>query len=92
VYYPSLSFRGWGTSNRNTGKGDPALAAALTVTLLATGFLGGYITFSTYALGGVLLYRDGLPRLALLNLLGSVAVGLLAAAAGAGIARLLAGA
>jgi len=58
---------------------DVALPAAL----LETGFLGGYTTFSTYALEGVLLYADGRRRLAALNLLGSVAVGLLAAALGA---------
>jgi len=58
---------------------DVALPAAL----LETGFLGGYTTFSTYALEGVLLYADGRRRLAALNLLGSVAVGLLAVALGA---------
>ncbi len=62
----------------------------LLTALLATGFLAGYTTFSTYALEGVLLYGDGSHRLALMTLFGSVVAGLLAAAAGAGVAHLLA--
>jgi fluoride exporter len=62
---------------------------ALPTALLSTGFLGGYTTFSTYGLEGVLLFNDGSRRLALATLLGSVAAGLCAALLGAGLAQVL---
>ncbi|MDB5074754.1 MAG: camphor resistance protein CrcB [Chloroflexi bacterium] len=62
---------------------------SLPTALLATGFLGGYTTFSTFALEGVLLFEDGRRWLAAANLLGSIAAGLIAAAAGAGLGQLL---
>jgi CrcB protein len=61
---------------------------AVLTALLATGFLGGYTTFSTYALESVLLCTDGSRRVAPTNLLGSVVAGLCAAAAGAAVAHL----
>lgn len=51
-------------------------------TILATGFLGGYTTFSTMSWEGVQLARGGSTPLSLLYLGGSVLLGLLAAALG----------
>lgn len=62
---------------------------ALPTALLATGFLGGYTTFSTFALEGVVLFSDESERYAFLSLVATVAVGLCAAAVGAGVAGLV---
>lgn len=51
-------------------------------TILATGFLGGYTTFSTMSWEGVQLARGGSTPLSFLYLGGSVLLGLLAAALG----------
>ena len=50
--------------------------------ILATGFLGGYTTFSTMNWEGVQLARGGSSRLSVLYFSGSFALGLLAASLG----------
>ncbi|RAQ97832.1 fluoride efflux transporter CrcB [Thermogemmatispora tikiterensis] len=57
--------------------------------VLATGFLGGYTTFSTMSWEGVELLRGGSSWLGLLYLIGSVLLGLLAAALGLALGRWL---
>ena len=47
--------------------------------LLAVGFLGSYTTFSTLTVGSIRFMVDGDPVRAGLNVLGSVAIGLVAA-------------
>jgi CrcB protein len=59
-------------------------------TFLAVGVLGGYTTFSSFALESLNLLRDGAPLTALGYSLGSVVLGVLAAYAGLVVARLLA--
>jgi CrcB protein len=51
-------------------------------TVLATGFLGGYTTFSTMSWEGVQLVRGGSTSLGFLYLGGTVVLGLFAAALG----------
>ena len=50
--------------------------------LLATGFLGGFTTFSTFARDTHNLWTTGLTQLAFLQILLSIALGLLAVIAG----------
>ena len=50
--------------------------------LLGTGFLGGYTTFSTLSYDSQSLFRGGQTRAAWLNTLGSLALGVIAAALG----------
>jgi CrcB protein len=58
------------------------LISATVQTILATGFLGGYTTFSTMSWEGVQLARGGSTRGSLLYFGGNLVPGLLAAALG----------
>ncbi|MDQ1747858.1 MAG: fluoride exporter [Frankiaceae bacterium] len=58
------------------------------VAVLGAGFAGGYTTLSTWAWETLELGREGELRRAVANVLGSLAAGLLAAAAGLGLALL----
>jgi fluoride exporter len=55
-------------------------------TVIGTGFLGGYTTFSTLMFESVRLFEDGSRYESLLNVLGSLAAGLAAAAVGLALA------
>ena len=59
------------------------------VTVLGTGLLGAYTTYSTFSYETVRLLEDGAVAEAALNVAGSLAVGLVAAAAGLGLALLI---
>ena len=59
-----------------------------TSVVVGGGFAGGYTTFSTWAWESIALRVDGEPGQAAVNALGSFALGLLAAAAGLGLALL----
>lgn len=65
-----------------------SLSPALRTAIL-TGGLGGFTTFSTFAMEALLLAEDGEIRTAVLYVVGSVTVGLVAAFAGAWLARSL---
>lgn len=58
------------------------LISAVVQVMLATGFLGGYTTFSTMSWEGVQLARGGSTALAMLYLAGSMMLGLLAVSGG----------
>jgi CrcB protein len=64
------------------GLASRKLLAPLAQTVLATGFLGGYTTFSTMAWEGMQLARGGSLRQSVLYLGGTILPGVLAAALG----------
>jgi CrcB protein len=68
-------------------KGDRPLVHLL----LMTGFLGGFTTFSSFGFETYTLLYHGHPRMAALNVLSQLVVGLLAVALGWGASRLVAG-
>ena len=67
----------WGTLAVNA-TGSFALGLAGTSVLVGTGLLGAYTTFSTWMLETHRLAEDGRRRPAVLNVVGSLAVGLAA--------------
>jgi CrcB protein len=58
------------------------------VSVLGTGLLGGYTTWSTFIWESVALAEDARSAAAVVNVAGSLAVGIAAAAAGLGLALL----
>jgi CrcB protein len=71
-----------------TGLGSHGRLTGSVVTALSAGFCGGFTTWSTFATDTAALAERDRPRAAVLNVIASVALGLLAAAAGFGIALL----
>ncbi len=57
--------------------------------LVAVGFLGSYTTFSTLTVAGLQLFQSGEVTRGLLNVFGSIALGLLAAFLGLVLGRAL---
>lgn len=57
--------------------------------LVLVGFLGGYTTFSTFAIESLMLWERGEPGRSISYVVGSVAAGLAAVVLGVGLARAL---
>jgi CrcB protein len=60
--------------------------ATSTGTVIGAGFTGGYTTLSTWAWESIVLAETGAGRATVVNIIGSLALGLAAAAAGLGLA------
>jgi len=70
---------------------EPAAVSSNVRVFVFIGILGGYTTFSTFALENFSLMRDGETNIALLNILFSNAGGILFVYAGYSLARLVPG-
>ena len=70
---------------------DQAVLSAGLRLAIFTGFLGGFTTFSAYALQTFVLTRGGLLSIAAVNVVASNVFGLAMVWAGAGVSRLLVG-
>jgi protein CrcB len=57
--------------------------------LVVVGFLGGFTTFSTFAFESLILWENGAGTHSFINMIGSVAAGLVAVALGVALARSL---
>lgn len=68
---------------------DRALLASPQRHFFAVGFLGAYTTFSTFAYESMQLFQSGSVLLGVVNIVGSIIVGLLAVVCGFWIGRLL---
>ena len=68
---------------------DRGLLASPQRHFFVVGFLGAYTTFSTFAYESMQLFQNGAVLLGVLNIVGSVLVGLLAVVCGFWLGRLL---
>jgi len=69
------------------GPDSPVIVSATTRQVLLAGLLGGFTTFSSFSIQTLSLVKDHQSAAVAANVIGSVALGLLAAAAGDALAR-----